>query len=222
MGDFVADAYRTVAGADIALVNGGGIRDSIAAGDVTRKDLMDVNPWNNAMCVIEATGQQILDALEHGAQNNPEESGGFLQVSGLTYEINLHVEESPVVVDSMGIFQSVDDTKPRRVQNVQIGGKIHRSGCGLYGGRKRVHLQEAGDGFTMFRGAKVVKKEGLPCDSEMLIQYFTEKLGGNVTAEQYGKLTGEGRIRILAADSEEAHRYAETERVDAHGKKKAM
>ena len=215
MGDFVADAYRTVAGADIALVNGGGIRDSIAAGDVTRKDLMDVNPWNNAMCVIEATGQQILDALEHGAQNNPEESGGFLQVSGLTYEINLHVEESPVVVDSMGIFQSVDDTKPRRVQNVQIGGKSIDPDAVYTVAGSVYTLQEAGDGFTMFRGAKVVKKEGLPCDSEMLIQYFTEKLGGNVTAEQYGKLTGEGRIRILAADSEEAHRYAETERVDA-------
>ena len=53
----------------------------IGAGEVTRKDLMDVNPWNNAMCVIEATGQQILDALEHGARNNPEENGGFLQVS---------------------------------------------------------------------------------------------------------------------------------------------
>ena len=84
---------------------------------------MDVNPWNNAMCVIEATGQQILDALEHGARNNPEENGGFLQVSGLTYEINLHVEESPVVTDSMDLFQSVDDGKPRRVQNVRIGGE---------------------------------------------------------------------------------------------------
>ena len=55
LGDFVADAYRSICQADIALVNG--------AGDVTRKSLMDVNPWDNAMCVIEASGQQILDAL---------------------------------------------------------------------------------------------------------------------------------------------------------------
>ena len=214
MGDFVADAYRIVSGADIALVNGGGIRDSIEAGDVTRKDLMDVNPWNNAMCVIEATGQQILDALEHGARNNPEENGGFLQVSGMTYEINLHVEESPVVTDSMDIFQSVDDTRPRRVQNVKIGGeaidpeKTYTVAGSVY------TLQEAGDGFSMFQGATVVKQEGLPCDSEMLIRYFTENLGGNVTAEQYGTLTGEGRIRVLAADSEEAHRYEETGRTE--------
>lgn len=44
-------------------------------------------------------------------------------MSGLTYEINLHVEESPVVTDSMDLFQSVDDRKPRRVQNVRIGGE---------------------------------------------------------------------------------------------------
>lgn len=219
MGDFVADAYRTIAGADIALVNGGGIRDSIGAGEVTRKDLMDVNPWNNAMCVIEATGQQILDALEHGARNNPEENGGFLQVSGLTYEINLHVEESPVVTDSMDLFQSVDDGKPRRVQNVRIGGEAIDPEKNYTVAGSVYTLQEAGDGFTMFQGAKVVKQEGMPCDSEMLIRYFTETLGGNVTAEQYGTLTGEGRIKVLAADSEEAHRYEETGRTEPTGEK---
>ena len=71
----------------------------------------------------------------------------------------------------------------------------------------------------MFQGAKVVKQEGMPCDSEMLIRYFTETLGGNVTAEQYGTLTGEGRIKVLAADSEEAHRYEETGRTEPTGEK---
>ena len=81
LGDFVADAYRSICQPDNRIMNGGGIRASISAGDVTRKSLMDVNPWDNAMCVIEASGQQILDALEHGARNLPEENGGFLQVS---------------------------------------------------------------------------------------------------------------------------------------------
>lgn len=72
----------------------------------------------------------------------------------------------------------------------------------------------------MFQGAKVVKQEGMPCDSEMLIRYFTETLGGNVTAEQYGTLTGEGRIKVLAADSEEAHRYEETGRTEPTGEKR--
>ncbi len=196
MGDFVADAYRTMSGADIALVNGGGIRDSIAAGDVTRKDLMDVNPWNNEMCVIRATGQQILDALEHGARMNPEECGGFLQVSGLTYEIHNYLE-SPVITDSMEIFQEIDGTKERRVQNVMIGGEALDPDETYTVAGSCYTLQEQGDGFSMFKGAEVVKEEGLPVDSEMLISYFTKELGGKVTAEQYGDPLGDGRITIL-------------------------
>lgn len=196
MGDFVADAYRTMTGADIALVNGGGIRDSIAAGDVTRKDLMDVNPWNNEMCVIRATGQQILDALEHGARMNPEESGGFLQVSGLTYEIHNYLE-SPVITDSMEIFQGIDETKDRRVQNVMIGGETLDPNKTYTVAGSCYTLQEQGDGFSMFQGAEVVEQEGLPVDSEMLINYFTEELDGKVTAEQYGNPLGDGRITIL-------------------------
>ena len=196
MGDFVADAYRTMTGADIALVNGGGIRDSIAAGDVTRKDLMDVNPWNNEMCVIRATGQQILDALEHGARMNPEECGGFLQVSGLTYEIHNYLE-SPVITDSMEIFQEIDGTKERRVQNVIIGGEALDPNKTYTVAGSCYTLQEQGDGFSMFQGAEVVEEEGLPVDSEMLISYFTEELGGKVTAEQYGNPLGDGRITIL-------------------------
>lgn len=64
MGNFVANAYRNITEADIALVNGGGIRASVAAGEVIRKDLMNVNPWNNEMCVVSATGQQIQKLLK--------------------------------------------------------------------------------------------------------------------------------------------------------------
>jgi 2',3'-cyclic-nucleotide 2'-phosphodiesterase (5'-nucleotidase family) len=202
MGDFVADAYRVMTGADIALVNGGGIRDSIAAGDVTRKDLMDVNPWNNEMCVIRATGQQILDALEHGARLNPEENGGFLQVSGLTYEIHNYLE-SPVITDSMEMFQSVDAAKERRVQNVMIGGKAIDPKATYTVAGSFYTLQEQGDGFTMFKGAEVLEHEALPVDSEMLIKYFTEKLGGTVSEEQYGNPLGDGRIIVLTEEKQE-------------------
>lgn len=202
MGDFVADAYRVMTGADIALVNGGGIRDSIAAGDVTRKDLMDVNPWNNEMCVIRATGQQILDALEHGARMNPEESGGFLQVSGLTYEIHNYLE-SPVLTDSMEMFQGIDETKERRVQNVMIGGEALDPDKTYTVAGSFYTLQEQGDGFTMFDGAEALEHENLPVDSEMLISYFTEELNGQITAEHYGNPLGDGRITILTAAQEE-------------------
>lgn len=202
MGDFVADAYRNVTGADIALVNGGGIRASIPAGDVSKKSLMDVNPWNNPMCVIEATGQQIVDALEHGAKNYPEESGGFLQVSGITYEINTTVTESPVITDDKGVFQSVEAGRQRRVQNVKVNGTpIDLTKTYTVAGSQYT-LLEGGDGYSMFSENQVLQLDGLPADAEMLIQYFTENLNGIITEAAYGSAAGEGRIVITDKEPE--------------------
>ena len=200
MGDFVADAYREVTGADIALVNGGGIRASIEAGDVTRKNIMDVNPWNNEMCVIKATGQQILDALEHGTRMNPEECGGFLQVSGLTYEIHNYLD-SPVVTDDKEMFQNIDASKERRVQNVMVGGQAIDPEKVYTVAGSEYTLKQGGDGFTMFADCEYVKHGSeLPVDADMLMQYFTDELDGQITADRYGSLTGDGRIRVLAEE----------------------
>lgn len=202
LGDFVADAYRIGTDADIALVNGGGIRAPIPAGDVTRLTLKNVNPWDNEMCVIEATGQQIIDALEHGTRLYPESSGGFLQVSGLTYEIHSYVE-SPVVTDEKSNFVSVDDTKERRVKDVTIAGKtIDPEKTYTVAGSYYV-LKNGGDGYTMFKDCEVIKKETLPVDSEMLIQYFQEDLNGVITSAQYGNEQGDGRINVVDTIAEE-------------------
>lgn len=213
LGDFVADAYRSICQADIALVNGGGIRASVSAGDVTRKSLMDVNPWSNAMCVIEASGQQILDALEHGARNLPEENGGFLQVSGLTYDIDTW-KESPVIMDEQGTFQSIDPAKGRRITNVKVNGQALEPDkmytvCGSV-----YTLQNSGDGFTMFKNDKVVAQDNLPTDATMLISYFTDVLNGRITAGQYGNIAGEGRI-IIHTD---ASQHPEDDKKEDSGK----
>ena len=94
LGDLCADAYRDLTGADIAFVNGGGVRKDIKAGDITFQNVIDVHPFGNMACMIEVTGQQIADALELGAIACPGESGGFLQVSGLTYTIDTTVEST--------------------------------------------------------------------------------------------------------------------------------
>ncbi len=204
LGDFTADAYRVQTGADIAFANGGGIRAEIEAGDVTRKALMDINPWNNNMCVIEVTGQQILEALEHGASRYPETSGGFLQVSGLTYEINAYVE-SPVIFDTLGNFSALDETKENRIANVMVGGeKLDLAKTYTLAGNA-YNLTQGGDGFTMFADAKILKSAELPTDAEMLIEYFTETLGGKITAEQYGNAEGDGRIKINETEPEKCY-----------------
>ena len=195
-GDFVADAYRAVTGADVAIANGGGIRAEIEIGSISRKNLMDVNAFNNSMCVVEVTGQQIIDILEHGARKCPEVLGSFFQVSGMSFEIHTY-RESPVITDQIDNFMGIDETKERRIQNVYIGNEpIDLNQKYTLAGSTYVILQ-GGDGLTMLDGVKIIQQEGLPCDSEMLIKYFTENLNGKITAEQYGNPDGDGRIKII-------------------------
>lgn len=195
LADFVADAYRSVTGADIGIVNGGGVRAELDEGVVTRKALMDINPWNNEMCVVEITGLQLLYALEHGARDYPELSGGFMQVSGISFEIDAY-KESPVLVDGDGSFIGVEQGKETRVTNVRVGGEpLSLEKTYTVAGSQYV-LMQGGDGRTMFEGSKVVASENLPVDSEMLIIYFTETLGGKITKQQYGNTYGDGRIII--------------------------
>lgn len=195
-GDFVADAYRTITGADVAIANGGGVRAEIEVGGVSRKQLMDVNAFNNDMCVLKVTGQQLVDVLEHGARKCPESLGSFFQVSGVTFEIHTYLE-TPVITDQLDNFIDIDETKQRRVQNVHVGGDpIDLNAEYTLVGSAYVLLQ-GGDGLTMLDNATVVQQEGLPCDSEMLVKYFTETLGGKITAEKYGDPDGDGRITII-------------------------
>ena len=79
MGNLVADAFKEVLNADVALVNGGGIRKDILQGVFTYKDILEVLPFNNMATMKEVSGQQILDALEMGVRKLPEESGGFFK-----------------------------------------------------------------------------------------------------------------------------------------------
>jgi len=189
LGDLCADAYLDQSGADIAFVNGGGIRVSIEKGDITRNNILKVHPFGNSMCVIEATGQQILDALEWGARAVPEELGGFLQVAGLTYEIHTYIESS-CTEDENGMFTGI--TGEYRVKNVMVGGepldpeKIYTLASHNY------MLLDHGDGYTMFDGAPLLQ-DCVKLDNQVLGDYITETLGG-VIPEEYAEPYGQGRI----------------------------
>jgi len=192
LGDLCADAYRNQSGADIAFVNGGGIRSNISAGDVTLNDILKVHPYGNEMCVIEVSGQQILDALEWGSRAIPGESGGFLQVSGLSYEIHTYIE-STCTKDENGMFTGI--TGERRVQNVLVGDKPIDPKATYTLASHNYMLLNAGDGYSMFAGAKVLQN-CVKLDNQVLIDYITESLGG-VVGEEYAELTGQGRIVIV-------------------------
>ena len=189
LGDLCADAYRAMSGADIAFVNGGGIRAQIPAGDITLDQIYSVHPFGNVMCMVEVTGQQILDALEWGSRSVPNELGGFLQVSGLTYEIHTYVP-STAVADEEGVFTGV--TGEYRVKNVLVGGEPLDVNKTYTLASHNYMLKSAGDGYSMFAGAKLLIDETL-IDNQVLITYITTELGGVVGAE-YADPYGQGRI----------------------------
>ena len=199
MGDFCTDAVRSVMDADVAIINGGGIRADIAAGDITYKDLVSVFPWNNELCVIEATGQQIKDALELGAKNYPEENGGFMQVSGMKYVIDASVPSSVVTDEQTGMFEKVDGTY--RVKDIQVwnAAKTKYEPIKLKKTYKlagiNYTLRQNGDGFTMFDGNKVIK-DNVMLDTQSLSIYLTDVLDG-VVGEDYKDPAGQGRITII-------------------------
>ncbi len=197
LGDLCADGYRTLSGADAAFVNGGGVRAVITAGDITYGQILNVHPFGNAMCMVKTTGQQILDALEMGARNVPDENGGFLQVSGVTYEIHTYVPSS-VVLDENGLFSGV--TGEYRVKNVTIGGEALVLDKEYTLASHNYMLKNGGDGFTMFKNDEVILDEVM-LDNQVLITYITEVLNG-VVGEEYANPYGEGRIVAVAEKAE--------------------
>lgn len=197
LGDLCADAYRELSGAQIAFVNGGGIRTSIKEGDITLNDILKVHPFGNAMCVIEATGQQILDALEWGARAVPSESGGFLQVSGLSYEIHTYIESS-AKADENTMFAGVEGEY--RVKNVMVGGEPLELDKTYTLASHNYMLKNGGDGFSMFAGCNVLQDEVM-LDNQVLINYITGVLDG-VVGQEYADPYGVGRI--IAVEEEPA------------------
>ena len=191
LGDIAADAYRDLTGADIAVVNGGGIRADIAAGDITYGDIIAVHPFGNSACLVEATGQEILDMLEMGARKTPAENGGFLQVSGLTYEIHTYVASS-VTIDDKGNFVSVDGEY--RVKNVEINGEPLDLNQTYTMASHNYLIKLGGDGFTMFLDNNLLLDEVM-IDNQVLITYIVDTLGG-VVGTNYAATYGEGRINI--------------------------
>ena len=195
LGDLCADAYRAMSGADVAIVNGGGVRADIPAGDITYGQIIAVHPFGNEMCVVECTGQEILDALELGCSKLPAESGGFLQVSGMTYTVDLNVESS-VKLDENGMFVSVEGD--RRVTDVTIGGEPLDPEKTYTLASHNYKLKDCGDGYSMFAD-NVFLQDSVMIDNQVLINYIVDVLGGTV-GEEYADPYGQGRITIIEAN----------------------
>ena len=170
LGDFVADGIYTYFNeveklhCDLAIMNGGGIRADVPAGDWTFKTCKQVSPFGNVACLMSVTGKQIQDALEFAARfagEGGKENGGFLQVAGATYEIHTDIPNT-VQTDEKNVWIG-NATGTPRVQNVKIYDKASGSYLPLDPGATyalagmNYTLRNLGDGFAMFDGAELIK-----------------------------------------------------------------
>ncbi|MFK7879990.1 bifunctional metallophosphatase/5'-nucleotidase [Roseobacter sp.] len=138
MGNLIADAMLARVkdqGVEIAVQNGGGIRASIDAGEVTMGEVLTVLPFQNTLSTFDVTGETIIAALENGVSEHEEGAGRFLQVAGMSY--------------------AFDVSKPvgSRISDVTVGG-APIDPAKVYSVVSNNYVRNGGDGFDMFKSAE--------------------------------------------------------------------
>lgn len=211
-GDFAADALYYLFdnlgyAVDVAIMNGGGVRNKAVSGELSYKSLKDIHTFGNVACLQIVTGQQIKDALEFGSRAVPGELGGFLQVSGLHYTIDPSVQ-STVQLDEKSVWAG-GPTGEYRVSNIEIYDRESKSYVPLQLDKKYMlagynyTLRDLGDGFAMFRGAENVIDYVM--EDYMVLANYVKSFPVNsgtglptIAADHpiYANLRGEGRITI--------------------------
>ncbi|MEK5214760.1 5'-nucleotidase C-terminal domain-containing protein [Psychrobacillus sp. FSL H8-0487] len=154
----------------IAMQNGGGIRASIDAGDITVGEVLTVMPFGNALAIASVTGEEIKSLLEHAISEFPKEKGAFLHVSGLKYAFDGTAEAG------------------KRVLNIQVkeGDKyIELNNSKTYKVATNTFTAKGGDGFKAFETAYAEGRVSEPgnVDWEMFIEYITTLETVNPTEE---------------------------------------
>ncbi|MCD4686045.1 MAG: 5'-nucleotidase C-terminal domain-containing protein [Anaerolineae bacterium] len=138
MGNLITDALRSVTGAQIAVVNGGGIRASIEAGEVTVGDVLNVLPFNNTFVIFELSGADVVAALENSVSHveATDGTGRFLQVSGMrfTWDGTREVGRRILSVEVLNEDGDYDVLDPDEVYTIATSG----------------YLFAGGDDYTMF------------------------------------------------------------------------
>jgi 5'-nucleotidase len=160
-------------GIQVALANGGGLRASIDAGDVTQGEVLTVLPFQNTLATFQVDGATLKAALENGMGqfDDPEDDGRFPQVAGIKYVVesgNATGERvTEIMIDMNGTWEPLDLAKDYGV----VSNNFVRSG---------------GDGYKMFRTAKNVYDFGpdlADVTAEFLAAHapYTPYLDGRIT-----------------------------------------
>lgn len=160
----------------IAFQNGGGIRAAIEEGPITIGEIISVLPFGNDPVVVELSGEEIKQILEHSVSQAPAESGGFLHVAGMKFTYD-STKESGSRVISMYVNENGE------YQEIQANQK--------YLVTTNNFTAKGGDGFDVF--AKAYQEGRVQdigeIDWEQLRKYMVEDLGGVVDPVLEGRIT---------------------------------
>ena len=175
-GNIVADALRVIPFKEtqIALLNGGALRNSLPSGEVTPGHVIGTLPFQNTVVRASMSGALILEALEHGVSNYGEDEGRFLQVSGMRYAFD------PTRVEGSRITRA--EVQGKDEQWVALDPKTS------YVVATQDYMATGGDGFTMLQSLQW--EEGDKLANDVLRLYMekyspaTTKLEGRITIEQ--------------------------------------
>lgn len=199
LGDFAADAIlwqaRQTLGeenVDAALTNGGGIREALAKGDISKKSLLAVFPFGNTVATIDVTGAQLLEALEAATCTTPEAIGAFPQVSGIEFTLNTGVPYVNGTQYANSTYYAPANPGSR-VTISTVNGKAFDPAA-TYTIATNDFTAKGGDTYGVFKIAGGWKDVGVSLE-DALINYTTEELDGTITAGQYGEPAG--RITIV-------------------------
>ena len=191
LGNLVSDSVKDAVKADISILNAGALSNNLKKGNITKGNIIDILPWFNSIVIKELPGQVILDALEFGVSKLPKSSTGFPQVSGISFDVNININ-SPVEIDSDGMFTGFINNRKRRVSNVKINGEDINANK-IYSTSLINFMALGGDGYTMFIDYDIIY-EALVTDTDYLAYYISKVFKG-VIPENYK--TEEGRINII-------------------------
>jgi len=138
IGNLVADVVRRALKTDIVFVNSGSLRADtiIESGDIRLRDLVNLLPMLDELCVLQISGEQVLAALENAVSQYPRLEGRFAQVSGVCFTFDAAKPGGSRLVDGTVKIggQPLDPTK-----KYKIGTKNY--------------LRAGKDGYDVFKGA---------------------------------------------------------------------
>ena len=177
----------------IGITNGGGIRATIPAGDITMNNINTVLPFGNTVAVIYVTGDELLEVLEASTFCTPESIGGYPQTSGIKWTLDT------TKAFSQGDVYTLDGKEssyfaPASIQRVtieSINGEAFDPAA-IYAVVTNNFCAAGGDTYNAFARAYSEGSgfdTGIPMD-EAVMAYITEVLNGTITAEAYGAPRG--------------------------------